>query len=887
MSDQAVGAYRLLDKLGVGGMGEVFRAHDSKLKRDVAIKVLPSSFAADPERVARFEREAQVLAALNHPNIAAIYGLEGGESGQPRALVMELVEGPTLAELLVRVGAPNRGLPLPEARAIARQIIDALEAAHERGIVHRDLKPANIKVRDDGTVKVLDFGLAKALDPSGGSGEIDPMNSPTLTARSTQLGVILGTAAYMSPEQAKGRQVDKRADIWAFGAVFYEMLTGRRAFAGEDVSDTLASVLRQDVDWQALPPETPSTVRRLLARCLERDLKRRLRDIGDARVDLDDGEPAPTPVVAPGPSVRAPLALRLLPWIAGLVIAGAGVGWGLLRVPSRQADTVTRTEIKLTNLDLFLRLSHDGSRLTYSTVMGQGNARVGLRLMSELAGKPVSGAEGAFSILSPDGQWIAYQSLGADSRLLKIPTNGGAPVPLCEGALIGGGDWGPDDTIVFASAAGLRRVSANGGTPETLTTVDAAKGETGHSFPRFLPDGKRILFTVATKSSGDQFAVLDLGTRTYRVIAPGGDNGQYQRGGYLTFVRNSTLFAVPFDLSRLTVTGPVVPVIEGILKGADGVADYTASDNGLLMYASQTGGQGTTLAWLDRKGAVTPFPGLTRAQWGSGRLAPDGTRVANTIAESDGSTDVWVIDATRGTTTRLSTVGHAVSPIWTPDGRRIIFASVHDHRTVLYTVPADNSGTASALISLDSVDAPSAVSPDGRTLLIESLDKSGNARLLRLTLGPAGIIGSPQPWHETTATEGHADYSPNGQWVAYESDQSGNVDVYVQAASGTGARVRVSEQGGRSPRWARNGRELFYWVSLPGSRLMGVDVTPGATFSPGAPHSVADILSGTTWDVSPDPNRFLVELTTATGGSTLVMVTDWFDELRRLAPSKR
>ncbi len=913
-----LGVYEIVGALGAGGMGEVYRAHDTKLNRDVALKVLPPSVAADPERIARFHREAQVLAALNHPNIAHLYDMTSGVVVDPTAsgggrgslnpgpeihgLVMELVEGPTLAEKLAgdAPASVERALSVSEALAIARQLADALEAAHERGIIHRDLKPANIKVRDDGTVKVLDFGLAKALDADASKDPSSPpaMNSPTLTARSTQLGVILGTAAYMAPEQAKGRPVDKRADIWAFGAVLYEMLTGRRAFAGEDISDTLASVLRQDVDWSALPADTPLGVRRLLARCLDRDLKRRLRDIGDAWADLDSSSSASSAVslsavtaVTHDPPVRSRLTSRALPWAIAILAVAGSVAWVLVgRAPVAPPVGVTRTMTRLQDLEIFVDLSHDGTRLAYSVVGGQGTASIGLRMMDQFDGKPLAGADnGAWPILSPDGQWVAYQSLSQPSKIEKIPVTGGAPIELCDGVLAVGGDWGSDDTIVFVTSKGLKRIPAAGGTAETLTTIDAAKGETAHTRPQFLPGGRQLLFTVTSNAKGDEFAVLDLASKTYRTIAPGGENGRFVTAGFLTYVHGSTLFAVPFDRSRLQVTGAAVPVVDDVsTQGSDGLADYTVSDAGLLVYVVAEA-QGTTLAWVDRSGATHMLPGQARALWGAGRVSLDGLRVANTIHSAEGG-DIWVLDVDRGTPARLTFGGSNQTPIWTPDGRALVFSGLQQDKFSLATVPADGSGKATVLLETDTRATPTSISRDGRTLFYTQAGPDKRVRIMTVLLPVSSAAGAPRPWHDAAAPEGAAEESPDGKWVAYESSESGNAEVYVQAASGTGGRVRVSSQGGASPRWSRDGRELFFWSARPTSRLVAVDVATDAasgTFRPGQPRELFQKVSGTTWDTTPDRNRFLMELPSSTGGSTLATVTNWFEDLRkRVAPGK-
>src|SRR5262245_30836297 len=681
---KTLGPYTVRDTLGEGGMGQVYRAHDSKLGREVALKVVSDSFALDPDRLARFHREAQVLASLNHPNIAQIYGFE--DSGATHALVMELVEGPTLADRI-----EQGPVPLAEALAIARQIGSALEAAHEQGIVHRDLKPANVKVRPDGTVKVLDFGLAKAMDPTSSS-DANVMNSPTLTQHATQLGMVLGTAAYMAPEQAKGKKVDRRADIWAFGVVLFEMLAGERAFKGDDVSDVLAAVLRQDIDWKALPKDTPAKVRRVLERCLERDPKQRVRDIGDVWIGMDEPDEAPTPVVAAA-STRSSALSRWLPWAAALVIASASIAWALSRRPEPAPHLVTRSTQIVKDLSLFVATSRDGTRIAYTVAGGQNtSAGIVLRMLDQFDGRVVPGTEGGgFSLFSPDGQWIAYSDVN-EQKIKKIPVTGGTSIALCEGSLQSGGAWSDEGTIVFPGAKGLMRVSADGGVPEALTTLDSSKGETAHIRPQFLPGGRHVLFTVMTQGDA-QFAVRDLDKTDYRTVSKGGTNGQYVASGHLTFVRGTTLFALPFDVSRLEVTGGEVPVVEDVSTiGPPGSADYSVSPSGVLAYFSSPGANGTTLAWADRTGQTKLLPGQSRQLWGTGRLSPDGRVVANGISNDKNRRDVWTFEVERGTLTRLSFAGPADAndfPIWTPDGRRVIYSGSVDGKHGLYMVPAD------------------------------------------------------------------------------------------------------------------------------------------------------------------------------------------------------
>jgi serine/threonine-protein kinase len=884
-----LGPYEVSAAIGAGGMGEVYRARDSKLNRDVALKVLPASLAGDPDRLARFRREAQVLAALNHPNIAHVHGFE--DSGDTHALVMELVEGPTLADRIAQ--GP---VPLAEALPIAKQIADAMEAAHEQGIIHRDLKPANIKVKDDGTVKVLDFGLAKALGPDGsGSAPGDAMNSPTLTARATQLGTILGTAAYMSPEQAKGRQVDRRADIWAFGVVLFEMLTGRRGYEAEDISETLAAVLTREVDWTALPAGTPARLRALVGDCLVRDPKQRLRDIGDARRALErliegaPDEPAPAAAAAaPGAPARG----AMLPWaIAAAAIVIAAVGAiAALRPDPPPALNVTRAQTLLEGFSALIAMSNEGTNAAYVVAGGPNTTYIALRRMDEFDAKPIPGTEGgAWPLFSPDGQWIAYSEL-TGPKIRKIPLSGGTSMALGDGGFAFGAAWGPDDTIVFSGAKGLMQMPAAGGAPTALTTVDESTGETAHQRPQFLPGGTHLLFTVQMKdaNTGPQFAVLDLATGEYRTVARSGINGRYVGSGHLTYVRGGTIFAVPFDPASPAVTGAEVPVVENVSQtGPEGTGDYAVSDDGLLAYFAVSGAtQGTTLAWADRSGNTSVLPGQATKLWGTGRLSPDGRFLANGITGTGESRDIWILDVERGTPTRVTFGGLNDYPIWTRDSQRIFFGGSQEGTNGIYRAPVDGSARPELVLSIDTRAVPESVSPDGRTILYSQGSSDGPSRLMVVELDANGEAGEPRPLHESSSPEFHGQISPDGRWVAYVSAESGTLEVYVHAFPGGGARTRVSTDGGQRPRWSYDGRELLYWASTPAARLVSVDLPADGSLRIGTPRLQFQNLVGTTWDVTPDRDRFLIELTSSGEGTRLATVTHWFEELRRRAPAR-
>ncbi|HUL74661.1 MAG TPA: protein kinase [Vicinamibacterales bacterium] len=883
MIGQRIGSYEVVGKLGAGGMGEVYRARDTRLDRDVAIKVLPESFALDADRVARFRREAKTLASLSHPNIAAIYGIE--ESGETRALVMELVDGEDLSRIIAR-GPMAAGDVLP----IARQIADALEAAHDQGIVHRDLKPANIKVKSDGTVKVLDFGLAKAADPATSGGEL--ANSPTLTARATQMGMIVGTAAYMSPEQAKGRTVDKRADIWAFGVVLYEMLTGQRGYEAEDVSDTLAAVLLREVDWSKVPATAPPRLVALLHDCLVRDPKQRLRDMGEARRIIEQmitgtasgATTAPAPVVTMAP--RTPLWRRAMLWTIGalVLVAAAAAAWRATTVVAPQPAPVTRSRVAFKEVTGLVAISRDGTKLVYTRAGGPQGFHLELRDMDQFEGRPIPGSDGGISaVFSPAGDWVAYS--GTDNRIKKIPATGGTAITLTEGSFFDGATWGDDDTIVYVGSTGLVRMPASGGAPTPLTTVDKSKGEVRHIRPQFLPGERQLLFTVNYASADPQFAILDLTRGTYKTVARSGDNGQYAASGHLLSVRGGTLFAQAFDLARAATTGSEAPVIEGIsvVGPSSGTADYAVSADGVLVYSESASLGGTLLTWRDRKGEDTPLAGQVPRAWGTGSLSPDGRRVANGIT-ADRGTDMWVVDLSRGNPTRLTFGGNNDNPVWMPDGRTLIYGGTKDNRVGLYKLPVDGSAPPT-LVFEGAGMAPTSVSPDGKTLMFGVATASGKGQLMVLPLEGGGGAPTPRPLRESTGSDTDGHFSPDGHWVAFVSNESGRGEVYVVPYPGPGPKVQVSDHGGSRPRWSATGRELLFWDSNGGSAGLYSVPVQLSPFSAGTPVHLFSMFAGTTWGVAPDAQHFLIE--SVAEGASLATVTNWFDELRRRAPVKK
>jgi serine/threonine-protein kinase len=861
-----LGPYEVVSALGAGGMGKVYRAHDSKLNRDVAIKVLPDLFASDPERLARFTREAQTLAALNHPNIAHVYGLE--ESGPVRALVMEIVEGEDLSVLIER--GP---MPLAEALPIAHQIADALEAAHEQGIVHRDLKPANIKVKADGTVKVLDFGLAKAMDPASGPHQnLD--NSPTLTARATQMGTVLGTAAYMSPEQARGKAVDRRADIWAFGVVLYEMLSGRRAFEGDEVTDVLASVLRNEPDWSAVPESTPASVHRLLRRCLEKDPRKRLSAIGDARLELD--EPEPPTARAHSPAVPAVTRSSWLP-LAGTAIAAVLLTWAVLELGitgGRVTTGATAVHLSFTLPDgdevadtrfLPLAVSPDGSRIVY--VAEHGNQQwLYLRDIGEREPRQLAGTEGARSpFFSPDGQWIGFFAKG---RVLKVAVVGGAIQTVTDQATTGprGGAWGSDGTIYFAptNASGLWKVPASGGAATQLTRLDHDAGETSHRWPHALPGGEALLFSALTGPGPDERAIVmhRLRTGERRMIVRGGDTARYLPSGHVLYGRLDALFVLPWTQSR-PETDNVVPIAlpEQPRVENEGAANFAVSNEGVLAYiAGGPGRYAQRVVWVDHSGRTEALP-IPERDYEAVALSPDGRQAVLQVRE--GTMGLWLYDFARHTMTPFATTGgSSQAAVWSADGRYIFYRGTRNGRRNLFRKAADGSGGEERLTSKEGVvQTPSSVSADGRWLLFY---EAGGATprsswLLRID-GRSPTEAAPQPFAVTTSELSSARFSPDGRWVAYASALSGRNEIYVEPFPGPGPRVPISSAGGSEPLWSRDGRQLFY---QNGDRLLAVPVSTTGAFTVGTPRVLFEgryrpgSNAVTPFDISLDGKRFL------------------------------
>ncbi len=890
---QSLSHYSIVEKIGKGGMGEVFRAKDQVLGRDVAIKVLPEEFARDADRVARFQREAKLLASLNHPNIAAIHGLE--ESSGTQFLVLELVEGQTLADR-IKAGA----VPVEEALKLALQITEALEAAHEKGVIHRDLKPANIKVTPDGKVKVLDFGLAKAY--AGDREEVNLSNSPTLSDAATQQGVILGTAAYMSPEQARGKAVDKRADIWAFGCVLYEMLAGHAAFSGRDVTDILAAVIRSDPEWKNLPANLHWRLREVLERCLEKEAKDRYSGINDARVEIrkilaDPGGVSAQSVAAAEPRTR----LRtMIPWAAaalvlGLIIAGVAV-WKYKPTEPRQ---VIRLEHYLPDGQQFndkgsapaLAVSPDGKQFVYSTPKG-----LYLRSVDEWTASLIVGTE-AFPMepfFSPDGKWIAYYS-PTDFKLKKISVNGGSPVALCDVQMLLVASWAADNTIAYGQLAGdIMQVSADGGTPKLL--VKAKSGLL--AAPQILPGGKAVLYTAFNANTlQGRIMVQSLKSGESKELFAG-SAATYLPTGHIIYVppNSSTVFSVPFDLGKLDVKGGPVPIVEGVQQ-------YAVSESGTLVYipggTSAAGPNARTLVWVDKKGKETPIAASPN-DYRSPRISPDGTSVALEIY-GGGKSDIWIWDLARETMTRLTFNESSSAPLWTLDGRRIAYFSVSGDKPGVYWKAADGTGGDEMLGSApDRALMPWSWSRDGKTMAL--FEAPGG---MNWDIGSLSMEGDHKrkPLLQEKYIELQPKISPDGKWMAYMSSESGSNEIYVRPFPDVNkGRWQVSTSGGDSPLWSPDGRELFY---RNGDLVVAVAVETEPSFKCGKPMSLfqgkyqpLSLQDAHQWDISPDGSRFLMMKPSASTGAApaipaasglrpkINIVLNWTEELKQRVPVK-
>ena len=888
--------YEITAHLGSGGMGEVYQATDTKLGRSVAIKLLPPAFASDPERLTRFRREAQALAALNHLNIAQIYGIE--DSGGTSCIVMELVEGETLQ---ARIG---RGpIPLPEALAIAKQIAEALEAAHERGVIHRDLKPGNIMLAD-GKVKVLDFGLAKAYDTP--SSNTDLAHSPTLTGMAaTSAGVILGTAAYMSPEQAKGRAVDRRTDIFAFGCVLYEMLTAKKAFDGEDVTDILGAVLRVEPDWSQLPDGLPPGVRRLLRLCLEKNPKNRRSDATDIRLDIEQLLNEPTAPPGPIEVPKRPLWARAMPLVSAVVIGGVLSGAAVWKLrPTPTADAVTRFAVTLPpdqSFSLtgrkFVAISADGSALVYVA-----NQRLYLRQLSELAARPIPGTETwtavANPVFSPDGRSLVFWA-ASDRTLKKIAVSGGAAVTLSPAdSNVFGISWEEGGITFGQGPAGIFRVSENGGKPELLVRVK--DGEAAHG-PQVLPGGRAILYTVrgADSSDWDRAKIflqsLDPGS-TRQLLLDGGREARFVSTGHLVYAYQGTLFALPFDVNQLKVTGGPTPVVEGVRNAGvnTGSSQFSFADNGTLVFvpgplSGGSSGALRTLAYRDRSGTQLERLKVPPRAYSHPRVSPDGTRVA--VSTDDDKPDVWIIDLAGASAPRQLTLGgNSRFPVWSADGLRVAFRSSREGDDAIFWQNADGTGIAERLTKAETgtFHVPSSWSSDGKYFaytVVKGTD--GTARVLSLADKKDTVVAD---------RSGLPAFSPDSRWLAYQSEETGQRQIFVQPFPPTGAKYPVVPGG--HPFWSHDGSELFYNPAPQQIGVVRINTRPTLSFGEPAVFQTAGLLSRSpgnsprVWDIAPDGKRLIgvtdaVESALAGEAATLQIevVLNWFTDLKARVPN--
>ena len=884
-----LGAYEITGAIGAGGMGEVYQAHDAKLGRDVAIKVLPEAFAHDTDRLARFQREAKMLAALNNPNIATIHGLE--QSNGTSYLVMELVSGETLAERVKREGA----VPVEEALKIGVQIAEALEAAHEKGIIHRDLKPANVKVTPEGRVKVLDFGLAKAY--AGDTTDSNPSQSPTLSAVATMQGVLLGTAAYMSPEQARGKAVDKRTDIWAFGCVLYEMLTGKQAFQGEDITDILAAVVRAEPDWNRLPQDTPPIVRMLLLRCLQKDKALRIHDAADVRIEIVEALAVPKDT---GPVHPALASKSKLPWAvaAALAVLLCGALWGWWRStrpleqplqPLMRLDVDLGPDVSLGSLDgTDAILSPDGTRLVYVS-----QSRLFTRRLDQPAATELAGTDAAYApFFSPDGQWIGFFGIG---RLKKVSVEGGAVIDLCVAPNGRGGSWGEDGNIIAALSfgGGLSRIPSGGGMPIAVT--DLAQGEVTHRWPQILPGGKAILFTTNGTLAGFDGAsieVMSLADHRRKTLMRGGAYARYLPSGHLVYISRGTLFAVPFDTEKLEVRGTPVPVLDDVGYSApNGFAQFDFSRNGTLVYRSAGAGSGlVTVQWLDGAGKTQPLlakPGnYTRP-----RLSPDGQRLGLLVA----SQDLWSYEWQRDTMTRLTFVGGMNTySVWSPDGRYIAFRAAGG----ISWTRSDGAGKPQSLTESKNQQLPWSFTPDGKRLAFQELNAgTGLDELWTVPVDTDGAglrAGKPELFLQTKFDERGPSFSPDGRWLAYYSNESGSYQVYVRAFPDNGAKVQISNGSGTVPTWSRSGRELFFRTEDSRMILVASYTVKGDLFVADRPRvwsekPLADTGAIQNYDLAPDGKRIAALMPVETpeaqqAQNKVIFLENFFDELRRKVP---
>jgi serine/threonine protein kinase len=885
MINKKLAHYEVVGKIGAGGMGEVYRARDTKLGRDVALKILPEAFARDAERLGRFEREARLLASLNHPNIAAIYGLEHADS--THFLVLELVDGEDLSKRIAR-GA----VLVDETLAIARRIAEALEAAHEQGVVHRDLKPGNVVTDADGTVKVLDFGLAKAFDTDG-SEVTDLSHSPTMVTGSTVQGVILGTAAYMSPEQARGKRVDKRADIFAFGCVLFEMLTGKRCFTGETVSDTLASILAREPEWDELPKQTPPALERLLSRCLMKDPRQRLRDIGEARIAIDRIAAGETGIESSAAVAQQTVPSRrsIFPWAvaAALALVAVFTGASYVRRPADDVPVVRAfippaedSPFELNSLHPGpAAVSPDGTKIAFSARDKNGATVLWIRHLDQIEARPFPGTEGAgYPFWSPNGKSIGFF---AHAKLKRVDAGGGPPLTLCDAPVGKGGAWNEKDVILFAPSFNgpIHRVAAAGGESQPVTEVNADRGQNSHRFPHFLPDGRHYLYfaRAASATGGD-----GTGSAVYAASLDGEPARELFRcqsqavyaSGYLLFLRESALMARPFDAGRLEFTGDAFPIVDHVnFLPAASRGIFDASRNGVLVYLAGAATPGGQIEWVDRTGKTIETIG-DRATYTSPSISPDGSKIAIEVTEPRNATwDVWVFDVARGVRTRFTFGPSSLNgkPVWAPDGSQLLYRSDRGVKANLYVKSFAGSATEELILDNDHPKDPADWSADGKYILYTEFTSQ--------TKGDVWVLptdgGEPFPFLQTEFIEMHPRFSPDGKWIAYASDESGGFEVYVAPFPGPGRKWQISSAGGLDPRWRIDGKELFF-QSINNQIVVAELDYADNTLIVGADNPLFDFPGGGEYDVAADGQKFVIVRDYDKVTTALTLVLNWATE---------
>ena len=888
-------------------MGEVYEGRDTRLGRPVALKVIRAELLKLDTGAQRFEREARLLASLNHPRIAAIHGFE--ESDGTRFLVLEYVPGPTMAERLER--GP---LSVREAMLVGQQIAEALEAAHTRGIIHRDLKPANIKLSDGGQVKVLDFGLAKSIEPRPGACDDDP--SATMTQDLTREMTVLGTAAYMSPEQACGKELDSRTDIWSFGCVLYEALTARQAFRGATATEIVAAVLEREPDWQALPAATPPAVQLLLKRCLRKDPNSRLRNIGDARIELEDALAAPAQE-RPGRNQGAITRRTAIGALGGAVAGAAATGvFAVRRYRDATPRNLTRFSIGLPEGGVAeasgnrrVAISRDGTHIAYNiSLAGLGQSidsqKFYHRSLSELEPRLLS-APGGAPFFSPDGHWLGFAGPGpgGSQQVRKVGLSGGAPVTLCPTEAISGATWADDDTVYFVGSnpGSLMRIPAAGGQPQEAAKIDFAKGERLHKYPCAIFGSKVVLFTSSTAEAetydDTRIGAIDTRTGQRKILAEGGTHPRYSPSGHLVYARGGNLLAVRFDPDRLVVTGQPFTVLEGVVMSVNsGVANFDISANGDLIYLPGGSDKGErSLVWVDREGRAEPLPPLPAKSYLHPRISPDDRHLA---VEVEGPNhDFYVYDFARGVLSKLTTDGESHWPVWSPDGSHLVYRAGHMLGWRMWQMPADRSGDPKPVPGTGVSQSAESWSPDGHAIAYTATTGEPGAHIM-----VASVEGGQQSraFADIKAPAGSPKFSPDGRWLAYCSNESGKPQVYVQAYPGPGAKIQVSSDGGTDPVWKRNGGELYY---RDGDKMMAVAVSTAPTFSAGRPQMLWQAhyshgmsascgppgATSSNYDVTADGKRFLMIKDNAPDtafSKQIVVVLGWSDEMSRIERSK-